>query len=413
MPTVSVVIPVYNGQRYLPDCIESVLGSTLEDVEIIVVDDGSDDESASIARGYPGVIVISQENRGCGGARNAGLRAATGKYVYFLDVDDYISPYLLERIYREASKKDLDGLLFNMQPVYESEELKRIFASWYDDPYRYIDYGTVFSGKALFTHLVRTNEYRVYVQRALWRRQMLLAHDCWFPERIIHEDECFTMKAMLSSERIACFEEDGVYRRYRSGSITVSSSRAASYYGYFVSYCEMARMAYELFADVPEVIEQMGKLHSVMLENKEEFEVAPPANAFPDSRYLTAFYAYLSYRRCAPKKPPVNESVMNRVARADSVYIYGAGYWGKRMHGMLADRSIAIERFIVSDGCDHAPACCGTRVISRSAFEEYVKDGNSVIVVSVKGEAETIAAELSASGFDTLCYFEFFADPAD
>jgi hypothetical protein len=172
-------------------------------------------------------------------------------------------------------------------------------------------------------------------------------------------------------------------------------------------------MACELLADVPEVIVQMRKLHSAMLENREEFEVVPPANVFPDSSYLTAFYAYLGYRRCASNKQSVNEAVMNRVARADWVYIYGAGYWGKRMHDMLAGHGIAIERFIVSDGHNHAPACGGTRVISRSAFDEYAKEGNSVIVVSVKDEAEAIVAELRARGFDALCYFELFADPSD
>ena len=91
-PLLSVVICVYNGERFLADAIDSALAQDYRPVEVIVVDDGSDDRSAEIAKSYPDVKVVSQENTGLGAARNAGIAAATGAFLAFLDADDVMLP---------------------------------------------------------------------------------------------------------------------------------------------------------------------------------------------------------------------------------------------------------------------------------------------------------------------------------
>jgi glycosyltransferase involved in cell wall biosynthesis len=91
-PLISVVICVYNGERFLGEAIDSVFGQDYRPIEVIVVDDGSDDRSAEIATAYPDVRLVSQENRGVGAARNAGIAAATGAFIAFLDADDVMLP---------------------------------------------------------------------------------------------------------------------------------------------------------------------------------------------------------------------------------------------------------------------------------------------------------------------------------
>ena len=92
---VSLIVPVYNGENYLKDCVDSILGQTLREIEILLVDDGSKDRTPQLCDAYAAaderVRVIHQENRGLGMARNAGLDAAEGIYVTFMDSDDYIS----------------------------------------------------------------------------------------------------------------------------------------------------------------------------------------------------------------------------------------------------------------------------------------------------------------------------------
>lgn len=105
-PKVSVIIPVYNVEPFLVRCLDSVVGQTLRDIEIICVDDGSPDRSIDILNRYAAedarIRVISQENRGLGGARNRGFDAATGEFVLYVDSDDWIDPAYCERLYEAA-----------------------------------------------------------------------------------------------------------------------------------------------------------------------------------------------------------------------------------------------------------------------------------------------------------------------
>ena len=402
MPTVSVIIPVLNCEKYLPQCIESVLASTLDDVEVIVVDDGSTDRSASIAESYEGVVVLRPGHSGCGGARNVGLSVATGTYVYFLDSDDYISSTFLEHVYRVAEADNLDGVLFNMTPVYESESIERAFATSYDGRYQQIERNRVFDGREMFTQLMKTNEYRSYVQRELWRREFLLDNGCVFPKIIGHQDESFTMCAILSSKRIECVDEDGLFRRYREGSITTAMRPDKNYFDYFIAFCVMARIALDHFDGLPEAKILPTRLFLTTVANKEEFETFPEAGTFPDEDYLDAFAGYLLYKEIIEGSEPVDEALLKRIGEAGSVYLYGAGNWGGRIRRVLAENDIAIERVIVTDTQGNPSALNGTKIVSAQEVLPCIDKTSSVIVVCMLGAGEELTARLKAEGFDAI-----------
>lgn len=115
-PTVSIVVPVYNTARYLDECMHSLLAQTLTDMEIILVDDGSTDRSPSMCDAYaaahPNVKVIHKANQGLGMARNSGLEAATGRFVAFVDSDDFVSPSTYSTAVRLMERKNLDLVKF-------------------------------------------------------------------------------------------------------------------------------------------------------------------------------------------------------------------------------------------------------------------------------------------------------------
>lgn len=121
MSKVSVIIPVYNVEAYLPKCIESVQNQTEKDIEIILVDDGSTDSCGEICEQYAKkdsrIKVIHQENAGQGIARNTGLFSALGEYVLFVDSDDWIDPDLIERTYCAAKSFDAQMVLFDIQAL--------------------------------------------------------------------------------------------------------------------------------------------------------------------------------------------------------------------------------------------------------------------------------------------------------
>ena len=114
---VSVIVPVYNVKSYLNECLDSLLSQTLDGIEIIMVNDGSTDGSESVAAEYAdrysNFKLINRENGGLSAARNTGLDMAKGKYVYFLDSDDFIAANTLEILYNKAESNDLDQVRFS------------------------------------------------------------------------------------------------------------------------------------------------------------------------------------------------------------------------------------------------------------------------------------------------------------
>lgn len=132
---VSVIIPVYQVENYLERAIDSVLAQTLEEKEIILVDDGSDDASPQIcdryAQQYPGLIhVIHKENDGLGMARNTGVKAAVGEYIAFLDSDDTVEPEMYEEMYQKAVEEDCDIVMCDVKIIYVDENRTNIVSTY-------------------------------------------------------------------------------------------------------------------------------------------------------------------------------------------------------------------------------------------------------------------------------------------
>ena len=115
MPKVSIIVPVYNVEKYLRRCIDSILRQTLTDIEVILVDDGSFDSSGKICEEYArkdsGLRVIHQKNAGVAVARNTGLDIASGDYIAFVDSDDYIEPNMYQSMMQVANQYDCDVVL--------------------------------------------------------------------------------------------------------------------------------------------------------------------------------------------------------------------------------------------------------------------------------------------------------------
>jgi glycosyltransferase involved in cell wall biosynthesis len=126
-PLVSIVVPVYNMQKYLRTCIESLINQTFKDIEIILVNDGSIDSSGNICDEYAvndkRIMVIHSENRGAGQARNTGIEKSTGDYIFFVDADDWIDPDCVEKCIEEARISTPDILIFGYRKLNKKSEI--------------------------------------------------------------------------------------------------------------------------------------------------------------------------------------------------------------------------------------------------------------------------------------------------
>lgn len=240
-PAVSVVIPVYNVEQYLCECVDSVLAQTLQDFEIILVDDGATDSSGTICDRYgqqdPRIRVIHQPNGGLSAARNTGLDAAAGEYVYFLDSDDYIAPYALEHLRELAVKEQADVVFFDASVFFTDCE---------PDPnvYRYHrsrDYGAK-DGRQMLLELLDTDEYRTAVPLMLFRRDYMQQNSLRFRPGILHEDELFTFYVYHGNGRIAHCHEELYARRMRQASIMTGSSMCRRYDSVYTIYFELSEL---------------------------------------------------------------------------------------------------------------------------------------------------------------------------
>ena len=131
---ISVIVPVYNAEQYLSECIDSILKQTKQNIEIILVNDGSTDTSGEIIAGYvnayPNIVLVNQENSGVAAARIAGLQRATGKYIGWVDADDFIKPQMFEKLYQLAIENDADLSYCSLEFYPKKSQFKEI---WFKD----------------------------------------------------------------------------------------------------------------------------------------------------------------------------------------------------------------------------------------------------------------------------------------
>ena len=237
-PKVSVIIPVYNTEKYLRQCLDSVIHQSLREIEIICVDDGSTDSSARILEKYRAedarIKMIHQGNAGLSAARNTGLRAARGEYVYFIDSDDYVETNALEFVYKEAKRDRLDILFFDGESFFDPPELKSGFVGA-DCCYRPCEFGGVLSGTDMYVKMRAKGVFRPMVWLQLLRRQYLIEEKLTFREGILHEDILFTTCGTLQAKRVGHRNVQLYHYRRRANSITGSKITFERVYGKYVT----------------------------------------------------------------------------------------------------------------------------------------------------------------------------------
>lgn len=246
-PGVSVVIPVYNVESFLRACVDSVLKQTFRNFEIILVDDGATDASPAIcdayAKEFACIRVIHQANGGLSAARNTGFSAARGTFIYFLDSDDWIVPFALQKLYDIATRNSADAVLFEASVVDESG--RPIDHPDYNEYYqRKVVYDTCRPGRQLFSELLQNGDYLPAAPLIFMRREAV--HTPFAP--ILHEDELFTPQFLYGIDR-ACTCGDALYvRRVRKASITSEKKT-------YRHFCGMAAASHGLMqmqqADAP------------------------------------------------------------------------------------------------------------------------------------------------------------------
>lgn len=214
MPTISIIVPVYNVENYLPTCLQSILNQTFKDFEAILVDDGSTDTSGSICDEFsekdPRFIIIHQDNKGLPGARNSGLHKAKGEYISFVDSDDYIHPLFLETLYKGIFQTGTDVCMVQSKYVYHYIEPQCI-----NIPGAYL--------------LTQNKLIKNVFSNSLYSAPFLVVWNKIYSRKIIRElqmndvaaeDLDFNIRVYLRIKHIAIVDCELYYYKIRSDSIT-------------------------------------------------------------------------------------------------------------------------------------------------------------------------------------------------
>ncbi len=221
-PLLSLVVPVYNVAPYLARCLDSLVAQTRPVDEIVVVDDGSTDRSPEILASYadrlPQMRVIRQENGGLSAARNTGMRHATGRYLAFLDSDDFVAPEIYEVLLGAAQQDDLDMVLCNGFYHFEGREPDRpIYQKGGTTP--------VLSGAGWMGQQLHNDRVMHMVWMHLYRRSFLVDNAFAFVPRLIHEDVIWTTRALLRAPRVRYLHQPLYYYRIPIRTFTPERNR--------------------------------------------------------------------------------------------------------------------------------------------------------------------------------------------
>lgn len=381
MVKVSVIVPVYNAESFLKDCLESLIHQTLQDIEIICIDDKSQDGSLDILYGYQKKdsrikVICNETNRGAAEARNRGMAVARGNYTQFVDADDYLAPEALEKLYSMAETHHLDMCYLGMQFHVPSNEEDSVSQNRISG-----EYPGVFSGKELLRRFTENGEFFLYLWSVFYRSAFIKKHELGYKKLRIGEGGDFILRALCLAERAAVCKELFYHYRLNEGSVTHgANAKRELLLGQIVQYADVLRYfsthenAEELDAFFDYQYRKMaGGIQNLSQREKEEIE----------SRLETRFEKHI-FGMLQQKNDVYgirfDEEILHRIQEKDAVIVYGAGHGSKEVIELLQQYKIEILGFAVTRREKDRTSVFGHHIYEIEELLSY--NNNSIVLVA-------------------------------
>ena len=223
-PLVSIIVPVYNSEFYLEECLNSIVNQTYQSIEILLINDGSTDGSHKVMESFAvkdhRIITLTQPNRGVSAARNAGLRVATGEYILFVDSDDTIRNDTVEILCRKAILANTEIVLGNVYYCYPDGEQTPVFQRL-----TALSKHPPLEGEECFSLLMETYLFPTLVYLYFTKRSFIQERQLFFEEGIVHEDELWCTKTLVYAPKVSVVDVFHYFYRIREGSIMQSENK--------------------------------------------------------------------------------------------------------------------------------------------------------------------------------------------
>lgn len=395
---VSIIIPFYNDEKYIASCLDSVIRQTCQNWEAVCVDDGSLDNSADIVKEYQKkderiLLERFSDNRGVSAARNAGLRSARGKYIYFLDADDMIVENAVSDLVKIAESCATDCIYFDSGLLVEMEGIgcPELEFSLVD-----ID-KKVICGTELFRIMVENNTYSGSVCRQFWNRKFLADNHLRFEEGFLAEDALFSVQAMLRGQRMAVVNyKYHIYRR-RGGSMStnVSPEKAVSM---FKIYCRVLQIWAN--GDYGEAVSKAlrkkcddyyAQARRLYLRNSGQIS----SENF-DSHVEKHLFQIMLEKAQGMER--INEEIVDRIKKYEHVIVYGAGNYAVDVINTLVKSKITVTEIAVTAIHENTTGINNIPVYAIESLQKY--NEHSIVIFGVlKKNRKDIKEVLKRNGF--------------
>jgi glycosyltransferase involved in cell wall biosynthesis len=234
MIKISIIVPVYNVEKYLHRCLDSLVAQTLDEIEIITIDDASPDQSFSILQqykeSYPDKIKVirSKENLRQGGAKNLGIRSAKGQFIGFVDSDDWVHPTMFEKLLKKAESTGSDIVDCNYFEAWEVNDIKREVISNYPEQIGNLNFK---KKKELILHGGR-------MVTKIFKKSLFLNNDLFFPKHLFYEDNEIMPLLWMYSQKLAKVDE-ALYYYFKGGISTTSRKNSYHHFDRLITSVNM------------------------------------------------------------------------------------------------------------------------------------------------------------------------------
>ncbi|WP_291652528.1 glycosyltransferase [Clostridium sp.] len=259
---VSVIIPVYNVEDYIEECLNSVLRQTLTNIEIIIVNDGTKDSSIEKVSKYKDerIVIINKENGGLSSARNTGLRIAKGKYTYFIDSDDFLLyNNCFEEMYKIAESDLSEIVVGNGYKYYSKNNMKELYRD------KNIFKRSTMNSKDFLIKFINSDSMQTPVYYNMYKTDFLKQNSLFFKEGRIHEDQEFITRAFVLSNKVSIYPTSFYAYRQREGSIMSGTKKELSVQHAIMNCFELEEYYNENVSDIELKKVLLNKLVSQML----------------------------------------------------------------------------------------------------------------------------------------------------
>ncbi len=243
MSLVSVVIPVFNVEKYVRECVISFLNQSFKDFELIFVDDASSDKTVDIIKSFDDerIRIFSIEKSSAANARNFGLSKTNGKWIIFFDGDDFCNNKFLEKMHNKAEEFDCDMVICASAEYIEKK--KKISRHRIAHTLKNID--DKYQNSANSLHEISNNSLLEFVEpwNKIYKKEFLIENNIKFPPVLCAEDTPFSYKALLCAKKISFVKEELVFIRRRKSSLSFSTNK--NWINYFYAYEESDKIVFE------------------------------------------------------------------------------------------------------------------------------------------------------------------------